>query len=69
MAWIILVILLVAFATFYLTRSSKEWPKTWSQFRSEILWQYLGIRGLIEDCVLRRYNRVSKYKYIERRKV
>lgn len=36
-------------------------PKNWRQFKSEILWQYLGVRGLIEDYYLRKYNRVGKH--------
>lgn len=49
----------LGFVAFYCSRSSKEMPKNWRQFRSEILWQYLGVRGLIEDYVLRKYNRVG----------
>lgn len=60
MWFILLLIVLIVFLAFYLSRSSKEMPKNWSQFRSEILWQYLGVRGLIEDYVLRKYNRVGK---------
>lgn len=52
----------LGFLAFYLARSSKEMPKNWSQFRSEMLWQYLGVRGLIEDYILRKYNRVGKDK-------
>lgn len=58
---VILIILSgLGFLAFYLSRSSKEMPKNWSQLRSEILWQYLGVRGLIEDYVLRKYNRVGE---------
>lgn len=37
-------------------------PKSWSQLKAEILWQYLGIRGLIEDYYLRNYNQVGECK-------
>lgn len=50
----------LGFIAFYLGRSSKEMPKTWRQLKSEILWQYLGVRGLIEDYYLRKYNRVGE---------
>lgn len=64
--WIVAIILLaLAFAAFYLSRSSKEMPKNWRQFKSELLWQYLGIRGLIEDFMLRRNNRISEYPWLE----
>lgn len=52
----------LGFAAFYVGRSSKQMPKNWRQFKSEILWQYLGVRGLIEDYYLRKYNRVDLYK-------
>lgn len=50
----------LTFVAFYFTKSSKEMPKNWRQFKSEILWQYLGVRGLIEDYWLRKYNRVGR---------
>lgn len=50
----------LGFAAFYVGRSSKQMPKNWRQFKSEILWQYLGVRGLIEDYYLRKYNRVGE---------
>lgn len=50
----------VGFLAFYFTRSSKEMPRSWSQLKAEILWQYLGIRGLIEDYYLRNYNQVGE---------
>lgn len=50
----------LGFLAFYVGRSSKEMPKNWRQLKSEILWQYLGMRGLIEDYYLRKYNRVGK---------
>lgn len=45
-------------------RSSKEMPKNWRQLKSEILWQYLGVRGLIEDYYLRNCNRVGESNII-----
>lgn len=50
----------LGFAAFYVGRSSKQMPKNWRQFKSEILWQYLGVRGLIEDYYLRKHNRVGE---------
>lgn len=58
---LLLVLSALGFVAFYLGRSSKEMPKNWRQLRSEILWQYLGVRGLIEDYYLRKYNRVGMF--------
>lgn len=53
-------ICVLGFIAFYLGRSSKEMPKNWRQFKSEMMWQYLGVRGLIEDYYLRKHNRVGE---------
>lgn len=57
---IFVVLSTIGFIAFYMGRSSKEMPKSWRQFKSEILWQYLGVRGLIEDYYLRKNNHVGE---------
>lgn len=54
-------IAIFGFFAFYFTRSSKEMPKSFSELKSEIYWQYHGIRGLVEDAVLKPNNRVGEY--------
>lgn len=55
-------IALVGFFAFYFTRSSKDMPKSLSELKSEIYWQYHGVRGLVEDSILKRKNRVGECK-------
>lgn len=45
---------------FVFTRSSKKWPTSWKELRSELAWQILGARALTEDIVLRPWNNISK---------
>lgn len=47
------------FFAFYFTRSSKAMPQSFRELKWEIIWQYHGVRGLVEDAVLRRNNRVD----------
>lgn len=56
-----LVVFALLFLVFYLARSSKEMPKSWAQFKAELMYQYMGVRGLIEDMVLQKYNHVGAY--------
>lgn len=46
---------------FYCFRSTKEFPKNWSELKCEVLYQYAGLRGLIEDYWLSKYNRAGNY--------
>lgn len=52
----------VGLCAFYFTRSSKSMPKSFSELKSEIYWQYHGIRGLVEDTILKSKNRVGESK-------
>lgn len=56
-----LFIAVLGLAAFFFSRSSKELPKNWSQLKAEISWQYVGIRGLIEDYWLRKHNHDGKH--------
>lgn len=56
-----LFIVVLAFAAFFFSRSSKALPKNWSQLKAEISWQYVGVRGLIEDYWLRKHNHDGKH--------
>lgn len=57
----ILVGILSLAVIFYCFRSTKEFPKNFPEFKSEILFQYAGFRGLIEDYWLSKYNRAGNY--------
>jgi len=52
---------IVGLLAFYFARSSKSMPKSLSELKSEIYWQYHGVRGLVEDTILRRNNRVELF--------
>lgn len=39
-------------------------PRSFSELKSEIYWQYHGIRGLVEDAILKRNNRVGEYNIL-----
>lgn len=43
----------------YFARSTKEFPKNWSELKAEALYQYVGVLCFIEDYGLRKYNRVG----------
>jgi len=59
--WLInALIWIIGLLAFYFTRSSKEMPKSFSELKSEIYWQYHGMRGLVEDTILKPKNRVGK---------
>lgn len=45
---------------FFFMRSSKNMPKEWRQWKTEILWQINGFTSLFEDHLLRRTNVVGK---------
>ncbi|XP_055594098.1 dehydrogenase/reductase SDR family member on chromosome X [Uranotaenia lowii] len=47
---------------FFFMKSSKEMPKNWSQFVSELRVQQCGFVGISEDILLRRSNKVDLYK-------
>ena len=41
-------------------RSTKDFPKNLAQLRSELVYQYLGLVGVVDDIVSRRRNRIGK---------
>ena len=41
-------------------RSTKDFPKNLAQLRSELIYQYLGLVGVVDDIVSRRRNRIGK---------
>lgn len=45
-------------------RSTKEFPKNFAQFRSEAIYQWLGILGVGDDILSRKRNRVGKLHLI-----
>ncbi|KAG5672998.1 hypothetical protein PVAND_003079 [Polypedilum vanderplanki] len=52
----------IAFVIFYFLRSSKEMPKTWREFVSELKMQGSGAMGLLEDTFMRFKNKVDLVK-------
>ena len=54
------IILILALTAFFLTRSTKALPKNFTELRMEIMWQWHGLWGLIEDLYLKKCNRVRK---------
>uniref|UniRef100_U5ESL3 Putative dehydrogenase with different specificities related to short-chain alcohol dehydrogenase n=1 Tax=Corethrella appendiculata TaxID=1370023 RepID=U5ESL3_9DIPT len=54
--------LVLIFLIFFFMRSTKEMPKNWSQFKSEIKLILLGTVALAEDILLRKYNKIELYK-------
>lgn len=41
-------------------RSTKDFPKNFAQFKSELIYQYLGLIGVVEDIHFRNRNRIGK---------
>lgn len=58
------VVLAIAVLIFFFMKSSKEMPKNWSQFVSEMKVQQCGFVGIVEDILLRGSNKVSEYQTI-----
>lgn len=50
----------VAFLVFYFLRSSKEMPKNYRELVLELKIQASGTQGLIEDTLMRFWNRVGE---------
>lgn len=60
-------VVVAALFGFFFMRSSKNMPKEWRQWRTEIQWQINGFTSLVEDHLLRRTNVVGKiYVYFNR---
>ncbi|XP_075165695.1 polyprenol dehydrogenase [Haematobia irritans] len=51
---------------FWFTRTTKELPKTWYEWKTEFRYQYIGILGLIDDSKKSSANRVELYKQPDR---
>lgn len=41
-------------------RSTKEFPKNLAQLRSELIYQWLGLIGVVDDIHNRKRNRIGK---------
>lgn len=46
-------------AAFYFFKTSKEMPKTWYEWKTELRFQYIGIVGLTQDHFFRYRNKVG----------
>lgn len=49
---------------FLFSKTTKEFPKSWFEWKTEFRYQYLGIVGLIHDAQHAARDRVGKYSYI-----
>lgn len=59
MLFIILYILAHPVLLFFFFRTTKEFPKSWREFKFEILTIFCGLRSQNEDLFLKRRNRIS----------
>lgn len=54
----------ISMAIILAMRSTKEYPKNWSQLRSEFIYQWLGFVGIADDISSRKRNRIGKWHAI-----
>lgn len=54
--------LVLAIVGFYFFKSSKEMPKTWFEWKTELRLQAIGVTGLVQDFMLKDRDRVELYK-------
>lgn len=50
----------ITLAIVYAMRSTKDFPRNWAQIKSELVYQYLGLIGVVEDIHNRNRNRIGK---------
>lgn len=50
----------VPLAICLMMRSTKEMPKNFAQLKSELIYQYLGVLGVIDDVMSRKRNRIGE---------
>ena len=62
-ALIYLAVLTLLFCMFWFSKTSKEVPKSWYEWKMEFRYQYLGIAGLIEDFTYRSKDKVGMFKF------
>lgn len=53
--------LALLFSAFWFSKTSKEVPKSWYEWKIEFRYQYVGIVGLIEDFIYRSQDQVGKW--------
>lgn len=41
-------------------RSTKDFPKNFAQFRSEMIYQWLGLVGVADDIISKKRNRIGE---------
>lgn len=58
---IFIILLILGVLGFYFFRSSKEMPKTWYEWKTELSIQRIGVTGLIQDAMLKDRNKVELY--------
>ncbi|EDW73743.1 uncharacterized protein Dwil_GK19530 [Drosophila willistoni] len=62
--WLLFIALLLA--AFLFSKTTKEFPKSWFEWKTEFRYQYLGIIGLIHDAQYAARDRVALYKQPDR---
>ncbi|ALC41808.1 CG11200, partial [Drosophila busckii] len=64
--WLWLILLAVAVYGFLISKTTKEMPKTWFEWKTEFRYQYLGIVGLWHDGHYAARDRVALYSQPDR---
>ncbi|XP_037888082.1 dehydrogenase/reductase SDR family member on chromosome X [Glossina fuscipes] len=62
--WLILLCLI--FCAFWFSKTTRDIPKSWYEWKMEFRFQYVGIVGLIDDFIYRCNNKVELYKQPDR---
>ncbi|XP_055382289.1 dehydrogenase/reductase SDR family member on chromosome X [Condylostylus longicornis] len=66
LTFLLYTLLILMILGFYFFRSSKEFPKTWYEWKTEFRFQYMGILGLIQDISLNKKNNVAILQQTDR---
>uniref|UniRef100_A0A1A9WIU1 Uncharacterized protein n=1 Tax=Glossina brevipalpis TaxID=37001 RepID=A0A1A9WIU1_9MUSC len=61
-----LIILIVLFCAFWFSKTTRDIPKSWYEWKMELSFQYVGILGLIDDFMYRSSNKVELYTQPDR---
>ncbi|XP_037954910.1 dehydrogenase/reductase SDR family member on chromosome X-like [Teleopsis dalmanni] len=59
---ILLLVLVVIIAGFYFSKTTKDMPKSWYEWKTEFRYQFIGMTGLIHDFSNESNDRVELYK-------
>lgn len=51
----------LALLGFWFSRTTKELPRTWPEWKMEFTYQYIGMVALIDDFLRKPYDKVGKF--------